>query len=220
MSDLLSRVCGFCWHRADLTSWECDGEGLARRSHCCAGCSDRAVGSPARRAGPRYRKPDGADRGVGRADPSIVAEFVQAPLVGPAVLLRGPKKPPSGRKPGGQPGHKKSERALLPPEKVDETLDIWPTHCESCQQPLTWVVGRRWSSLVVVVGSSVVRRRSSSVGSRSAWGTLTRLLVDLTKIADGTLCPLPPARSKRKVTVATLGFPEVSPRRVTLGADA
>jgi len=34
--------------------------------------------------------------------------------------------------------------------------------------------------------------------------------VDLTKIADGTLCPLPPARSKRKVTVATLGFPEAS----------
>lgn len=59
------------------------------------------------------------------------------PSSDPPWLLRGPKKPPSGRKPGGQPGHKKSERALLPPEKVDETLDIWPTHCERCQQPLT-----------------------------------------------------------------------------------
>lgn len=51
-------------------------------------------------------------------------------------LLRGPKKPPSGRKPGGQPGHKKKKRTLLPPDKVDETHDVWPAHCEECQQPL------------------------------------------------------------------------------------
>ena len=58
------------------------------------------------------------------------------PSSDPPWLLRGPKKPPSGRKPGGQPGHKKSERAQLPPDKVDETQDIWPAYCEGCQRSL------------------------------------------------------------------------------------
>jgi transposase len=59
------------------------------------------------------------------------------PSSDPPWLLRGPKKPASGRKPGGQPGHKKNERAVLPPERVDETQDIWPAHCEGCHKPLT-----------------------------------------------------------------------------------
>ena len=59
------------------------------------------------------------------------------PSSDPPWLLHGSKKPPSGRKPGGQPGHKKNRRTLLPPEKVDETHDVWPAHCEGCQHPLT-----------------------------------------------------------------------------------
>ena len=58
------------------------------------------------------------------------------PSSDPPWLLRGPKKAPSGRKPGGQPGHPKHKRTLLPPESVDETHDVWPTHCHSCQKPL------------------------------------------------------------------------------------
>lgn len=58
------------------------------------------------------------------------------PSSDPPWQLRGSKKPLSGRKPGGQPGHKKSERTPLPPEKVDETHEVWPAHCEHCQQPL------------------------------------------------------------------------------------
>lgn len=55
------------------------------------------------------------------------------PSSDPPWLLRGAKKAPSGRKPGGQPGHKKNERQLLPPERVDEPHDVWPDKCEHCQ---------------------------------------------------------------------------------------
>lgn len=47
------------------------------------------------------------------------------------------KKPGTGkRKPGGQPGHKGSTRALLPPEKVDEIRDHKPPACDACGEKL------------------------------------------------------------------------------------
>ena len=43
------------------------------------------------------------------------------------------KKPGTGkRKPGGQPGHKGTTRALLAPEQVDEIQDHKPPACEGC----------------------------------------------------------------------------------------
>lgn len=50
---------------------------------------------------------------------------------GPRVKAR-PKKPSSGRKPGGQPGHKRHERVLVPPEKVQEVVPCRPKQCEAC----------------------------------------------------------------------------------------
>jgi transposase len=51
----------------------------------------------------------------------------------PAVKLkRRPPAPPSGRKRGGQPGHKRHTRALVPPEQVRETFEITPTRCKGC----------------------------------------------------------------------------------------
>jgi transposase len=50
-------------------------------------------------------------------------------------LFRRPK--PSGKKPGGQPGHKGSKRALVPAEEVDRHHDCVPAECAHCASPLT-----------------------------------------------------------------------------------
>jgi transposase len=42
------------------------------------------------------------------------------------------KRPPSGRKAGGQPGHGAHQRALLPPEQVDQIVVAWPEQCRHC----------------------------------------------------------------------------------------
>jgi transposase len=47
-----------------------------------------------------------------------------------------PPGPPRGRKRGGQPGHPPHQRALVPPELVDQIIAHWPTHCRRCQTPL------------------------------------------------------------------------------------
>jgi transposase len=47
-----------------------------------------------------------------------------------------PKKPKSKRKRGGQPGHEKHERTLVPPERVDETIVIKPENCRRCGERL------------------------------------------------------------------------------------
>lgn len=43
------------------------------------------------------------------------------------------------RKRGGQPGHPGSKRALLPPEQVDEFVDLYPSACENCWASLPQV---------------------------------------------------------------------------------
>ncbi|WP_309892736.1 IS66 family transposase [Archangium sp.] len=48
---------------------------------------------------------------------------------------RQPKKP-TGRRPGGQPGHKKHERALLPPEQVQHVVELVPGECRGCKRRL------------------------------------------------------------------------------------
>ena len=53
----------------------------------------------------------------------------------PNVAAR-PKRKPSGRRRGGQPGHKGTTRSLLPPEKVDRTIDLRPGKCRSCAAEL------------------------------------------------------------------------------------
>jgi transposase len=43
-----------------------------------------------------------------------------------------PRRPGSGRTPGGQPGHAGKHRRLLPPEQVDEIVEHWPERCQAC----------------------------------------------------------------------------------------
>jgi transposase len=51
----------------------------------------------------------------------------------PAVKVkRRPPAPPSGRKRGGQPGHKRHTRALVAPDQIRETFEVKPAHCGGC----------------------------------------------------------------------------------------
>ncbi len=45
---------------------------------------------------------------------------------------RQPKKPRTGKKPGGQPGHDKASRELLPVEEVDHVVELTPDKCGRC----------------------------------------------------------------------------------------
>jgi transposase len=58
------------------------------------------------------------------------------PSSDPIGMKRKPPAPPSGRKRGGQPGHRKAYRPLVPPEKVHETFDCKPTSCRRCGEEL------------------------------------------------------------------------------------
>jgi len=58
------------------------------------------------------------------------------PSSDPPDLKLGPKRPPSSRKPGGQPGHRGYRRMLLDPEKVTRFEDHWPKKCEQCKRSL------------------------------------------------------------------------------------
>lgn len=53
----------------------------------------------------------------------------------PQAPPRSPRSP-SGRRPGGQPGHPAHQRTLVPPEQVDHTHDHWPPVCQHCRAPL------------------------------------------------------------------------------------
>jgi transposase len=52
------------------------------------------------------------------------------------ALPRGPAKKPTGKKPGGQPGHPPHLKVALPPERIKHTTRYVPTECEHCHTPL------------------------------------------------------------------------------------
>ena len=49
---------------------------------------------------------------------------------------------PSGRKRGGQPGHRGVFRRLRPVEQVDDIVAVMPERCRHCQQPFPEPAGR------------------------------------------------------------------------------
>src|SRR3990170_485071 len=58
------------------------------------------------------------------------------PSSDPPQALQRPSKPPTGRMPGGQPGHPGHARTRLPPERINQIVHYWPATCERCHRPL------------------------------------------------------------------------------------
>src|SRR4051794_16602644 len=58
------------------------------------------------------------------------------PSSDPPSVKRRPPTAPSGMRRGGQPGHRRHTRSLVPPEQVHETLDCKPAHCRRCGHSL------------------------------------------------------------------------------------
>jgi transposase len=61
------------------------------------------------------------------------------PSSDPPGAPRRPTRPAAGRKPGGQPGHPGTSRALLPAEEVDRIVAVQPPRCAHCAHPLAGV---------------------------------------------------------------------------------
>lgn len=59
------------------------------------------------------------------------------PSTDPLSHKRKPPEPKSGRKRGGQPGHQRHQRPLVPPDQVSEFVDCRPTHCNACAASLS-----------------------------------------------------------------------------------
>ena len=53
-------------------------------------------------------------------------------------------QPTAKRKRGGQPGHSKSERTLIPSDECDEVITLLPTECRGCGGALTGCDGEPW----------------------------------------------------------------------------
>lgn len=54
----------------------------------------------------------------------------------PADRNARPKDPPSGRRRGGQRGHKGHRRTFLPPERIKSSTDCFPAQCRRCGEKL------------------------------------------------------------------------------------
>jgi transposase len=90
-----------------------------------------------------------------------------------------PKAPPTGRKRGGQPGHRGAFRGLLPVEQVDEIVAVVPERCRHCGLLLPETAARRqprvWRHQVVellplamrVTEYQMLARRCPACGKRT-----------------------------------------------------
>ena len=58
------------------------------------------------------------------------------PSSDPPSVKRPPPAPASGKKRGGQPGHRRQARPLVPPEQLRQVIDCKPTECRWCHQVL------------------------------------------------------------------------------------
>jgi transposase len=61
------------------------------------------------------------------------------PSTDPIGVKRKPPVPPSRKRRGGQKGHPRRMRALVPPERVASVTDCKPAECRRCRHPLSGV---------------------------------------------------------------------------------
>lgn len=85
-------------------------------------------------------------------------------------------KKPTGRRAGGQPGHKKHERVLLPAEQVQHVVELVPKECKDCGRRLVGrdVEPRRHQVVEVPPLSAIVTEYRSHALKCGACGTVTR----------------------------------------------
>src|SRR3954454_5589638 len=58
------------------------------------------------------------------------------PSSDPPSVKRPPPTPASGKKRGGQPGHRRQARPLVPPEQIRQIIECKPPECRWCHQEL------------------------------------------------------------------------------------
>jgi transposase len=58
------------------------------------------------------------------------------PSSDPPSVKRPPPTPASGKERGGQPGHRRQARPLVPPEQIRQIIDCKPPQCRWCHLPL------------------------------------------------------------------------------------
>ena len=54
----------------------------------------------------------------------------------PQATPKRPRRDPSGRRAGGQPGHEGQARELVPVEEIDVVISVKPERCRRCQYPM------------------------------------------------------------------------------------
>src|SRR5439155_22109200 len=59
------------------------------------------------------------------------------PSTDPPHVKRRPPTPATGRKRGGQPGHARQQRPLVPPEQIKQSVPVKPSACRKCGQALS-----------------------------------------------------------------------------------
>lgn len=58
------------------------------------------------------------------------------PSSDPPSVKRRPPAPPTGKRRGGQPGHRRHSRSLVPPEALRQSIDCKPPQCRRCGSEL------------------------------------------------------------------------------------
>ena len=135
---------------------------------------------------------------------------------GPGAVSRGvrrPKKKKSKRKRGGQKGRRGAHRELLPVERVDEVISLFPDACEGCARALPQVPdidARRYQQIdLLLTGPRVTEWRRHEV--RCACGHFTRAPY------DASVVPASPFGPRLVSIVAALtGVYHLSRRRVQM----